>query len=134
VDPIISCCGMRCDLCLAFQPNIDSHPENREIISDGWHKYFGFCIPPEHIHCMGCFTGGEATLDNECAVHPCVSSRGLVNCAQCEDYICKKLENILVTFEEMQSKFEKPIPPEDRRRFIFPYENKDRLEAIRQRQ
>jgi len=128
---IISCCGMRCDLCLAFHPNVEAHPENKKIISDGWHTYFGFRIPPEKTLCDGCYSGGGPTKDDECPVHPCVSSRGLRNCAECDEYICEKLNQILVTFESIQEKFDGPIPETDRQLFIFPYENKNRLAALR---
>ena len=131
MNAIISCCGMRCDLCMAFRPNIEANPDNRELISDGWHTYFDFRIPPEKILCDGCFSSGGPTLDDECAVHPCVSSRDLRNCADCDDYICEKLDQILVTFESIQGKFDRPIPEKDRLRFIFPYENKNRLSELR---
>jgi hypothetical protein len=134
MEPILSLCGMRCDLCLAYQPNLDAHPENAQLISDGWETYFGFRIPPEDIHCDGCFTTGNATLDSGCDVHPCVIERGLENCAGCEAYVCEKLEGRLTRFEAIQAKFDSPIPEEDRRLFIFPYENADRLEAIRKAQ
>ncbi len=131
MQPVISLCGMRCDLCLAYQPNIAAHPENRQILSDGWHTYFGFRIPPEQIECNGCFPNGEMTLDSTCQVRPCVTERQLDNCASCEAYICDKLDQILVSFDEMQAKFDTPIPEQDRQNFIFPYENKDRLAALR---
>jgi len=44
MEAIITRCGYRCDLCLAYKPNIEAHPENRQILSDGWYKYFGFRI------------------------------------------------------------------------------------------
>ncbi len=47
MEPILTRCGYRCDLCLAYRPNIETNPENRQILSDGWHKCFGFPIPPE---------------------------------------------------------------------------------------
>ena len=31
-------CGYRCDLCMAYAPNLESHPENRQLLSDGWFK------------------------------------------------------------------------------------------------
>ena len=34
MEEIISLCGMRCDLCLAYNRNIEVHPENRQLISD----------------------------------------------------------------------------------------------------
>ena len=42
MKPTLTRCGYRCNLCLAYRPNIDEHPENRQKLSDGWHKYFGF--------------------------------------------------------------------------------------------
>ncbi len=132
MEPIISLCGMRCDLCLAYRPNVEAHPENQQLISDGWHKYFGFRIPPEEIICDGCFLEGNETIDAECAVRPCVIEHGVANCAACDSYICDKLAGILVDFDDMQAKFDQPIPEEDRQRFIFPYENKQRLAELRQ--
>jgi len=131
MEQILSLCGMHCDLCMAYRPNIEGHPENRQILSDGWHKYFGFRIPPEEIVCGGCFPDGKSNLDNECKVKPCVTARELENCAECDEYNCEKLSSILVTFESIQKKFDQPILEVDRQRFIFPYENADRLAKLR---
>ncbi len=132
MEEILSRCGFRCDLCLAYRPNIESHPENRQLLSDGWFKYFGFRIPPEDIHCEGCLNNQCITLDQECTVRPCVVTHGIENCAGCEDYTCEKLKERLVSFEAIQARFAEPISVEDRNRFIRPYENKDCLESIRQ--
>jgi hypothetical protein len=131
MEPILSFCGMRCDLCLAYRPNITAHPENRQRLSDGWHKYFGFRIPPEEIRCDGCRATESATLDKECPVRPCAIARELEHCAQCEDYICENLQGILVDFESIQQKYDQPIPQADRQRFILPYENAQRLSNLR---
>ena len=29
MEPIITKCGYRCDLCLAYKPNLEKHPENQ---------------------------------------------------------------------------------------------------------
>ena len=134
MEPLLSYCGMRCDLCLAYQPNLVKHPENRQILSDGWHKYFGFRIPPDEIRCPGCRTNANATLDEDCPVRPCVITKELTTCAHCEDMICEKLKERLVDFEQIQNEYGQPIPPEDRKRFIFPYENTDRLEMLQTKQ
>jgi len=115
MDPILSRCGFRCDLCMAYSPNIVAHPENASKLSDGWFKYFGFRTPP-----------GEDQLPGMC-----VNERGLDNCASCEDYACGKLQERLVTFEDMQTKAGSPIPEDDHMNFIFPYENKVLLDALR---
>lgn len=133
MEPILSCCGMRCDLCLAFEPNLTAHPENHRLLSDGWHQYFGFRIQPEDIFCAGCRMSENTTLDTDCPVRPCVIERGLEHCALCEDYICEKLRERLVDFDQMQTEYGQPIPHIDRQLFIFPYENASRLEALRKK-
>ena len=103
MEPLLSYCGMRCDLCLAFLPNANEHPENRQILSDGWHQYFGFRIPPEEIVCNGCRNSENLTLDEDCPVRPCVIERELEHCAQCDDTVCEKLQERLVDFAQLQS-------------------------------
>jgi hypothetical protein len=52
-------------------------------------------------------------------------------CAVCDDYICEKLADILVDFDEIQAKFDQPIPEVDRQQFIFPHEKKQLLAELR---
>ena len=56
--------------------------------------------------------------------------RELDNCSQCGDYGCEKLKQHLVVCEELQSKIGAEILEEDRKRFVRPYENKRRLDAL----
>jgi len=128
---IISRCGYRCDLCLAYEPNIEADPENSNRLSDGWHHYFGFRIPPERIVCDGCLAEDPQLIDNNCPVRPCVIEKNIPNCAQCGAYVCEKLKERLIVFEDIRKKQEEPIPEVDRRLFIYPYENGDRLETLR---
>ncbi len=131
VDPILSRCGFRCDLCLAYRPNVEAQPQNRVALSDGWQRYFGFRIPPERILCDGCWTDAGRLLDAACPVRPCAAGRALASCAGCGDYACDKLRERLVDAEELTARLGAPIPPEDRERFVRPYENKWRLEELR---
>lgn len=131
MQPIISACGYQCDLCLAYRSNVETHPENRQTLSDGWHTYFGFRVPPENIICDGCSAKAEKRLDSACPVRPCVIERGFENCVACEDMICDKLRERLVEFDTIQAQFSQPIPKEDRRLFILPYENAARLKKLR---
>lgn len=127
---ILTRCGYRCDLCLAYAPNVAVHPENGQTLSDGWFKYFGFRLPPEQIYCDGCLAESPMLIDAGCPVRPCVVMRGLENCAQCDQYICEKLKERSVTFESVQDRVGGYIPYLDYLRFIQPYENKLRLDAI----
>jgi hypothetical protein len=57
--------------------------------------------------------------------------RGLDNCAQCDEYVCERLAERLVVFEDVQQRVGGEIPEHDRACFIRPYENKQRLDALR---
>jgi hypothetical protein len=76
-------------------------------------------------------TDDPKLIDQNCAVRPCVIEKGLDNCSQCERYACEKLESRLVTFEEVQQRVGGEISEADYQRFIRPYENRRRLEALR---
>ena len=131
MEPILTRCGYRCDLCLAYKPNVTREPANRQKLSDGWFKYFGFRLPPEAIYCEGCMAENPELIDRSCPVRPCVMERGLDNCAQCEEYICDRLGERLVIYEDLKQKFEVEISQDDRLCFILPYENKTRLDRLR---
>lgn len=131
MEAILSRCGYRCDLCLAYRPNVECNPANQQKLSDGWFQYFGFRIPAEKIVCDGCLAENALQIDTACPVRPCVSAKGLESCAGCETYGCEKLAERLVVFADVQQRLGRAIPDEDRVLFIQPYENKTRLEALR---
>lgn len=131
METILTRCGYRCDLCLAYKPNVIQNPENRHKLSDGWYQYFGFRLSPEEICCDGCMAEDPTLIDRSCPVRPCVIERGLDNCASCQDYVCERLVERLVIYEEVQQRVSATILEDDYQRFIRPYENKRRLEALR---
>jgi hypothetical protein len=59
--------------------------------------------------------------------------KGLANCSQCEQYVCEKLTERLVVYEQINAKIKIEIPEDDRLCFILPYENKQRLDEMRSR-
>lgn len=131
MEPVLTRCGYRCDLCLAYKPNVEESPSNQKKLSDGWYKYFGFRIPPEKIICDGCMADNPRLIDQTCPVRPCVLEKGLENCAQCEQYICGKLAERLVVYEEVKKRVNIEILEDDYLCFIHPYENKIRLDRLR---
>ena len=130
MEAILTRCGYRCDLCLAYRPNVESNPANQQKLSDGWFKYFGFRIPAEKIICDGCMAEHPELIDRSCPVRPCVIEKRLDNCSQCEQYICEKLAERIVVYEEVKNHIGTEIPDDDRLCFIRPYENKERLESL----
>jgi hypothetical protein len=131
MDAILTRCGYRWDLCLAYAPNVTRNPADREKLSDGWFKYYGFRIPPERILCDGCMAQDPRLIDKACPVRPCVIERGLENCAPCDEYVCDRVAQRLVTYEWVKERVGDTIPEDDYLCFIRPYENERRLEALR---
>ena len=130
MEPILTRCGYRCDLCLAYKPNVKNNPSNRQKLSDGWFKYFGLQIPPEQIICDGCMSDNPKLIDQACPVRPCVKEKSLANCSQCDQYICEKLMARIVQYDEIEKSINAEIPENDYQCFIRPYENKKRLDGI----
>ena len=126
---ILSRCGFRCDLCPAFRPNI-GRLADRQTVSDGWFKYFGFRVPPEELECSGCLGTGP-TLDKDCRIRPCVIERGLENCAPCKDFDCEKMKTRVDAVKDMRLKFP-DMPDRDYQLFVRPYEGRRRLVRLRQ--
>jgi hypothetical protein len=124
---IIAPCGYRCDLCPAFSGNIHGE-EDRQKVSDGWFKYFGFRVAPEQINCDGC-AGNNETLDKECPVRPCAKQKNLPNCGSCQDLPCEKLQTRLNPPEKWLGDLAK-IPHEEYATFLKPYLGRDRLKKI----
>ena len=129
MSEILSRCGFRCDLCPAYAPNI-GRLADRQTVSDGWFKYFGFRIPPEALDCSGCLAEGP-TLDKDCSIRPCVIKRGLKNCAECEDFDCDKMKTRVDATADMREKFPE-MPERDYQLFVRPYEGRRRLVRLRQ--
>ena len=128
---LLTRCGYRCDLCLAFQENIQKN-DQRKALADGWFRCYGFTVSADKMYCEGCLTPGTPKLiDAACPVRPCVLARGLDNCSQCEEYPCDKFVKRQVIFEEVARG--KQLSANDRELFIRPYENKVRLDELRAR-
>ncbi|MBN1805350.1 MAG: DUF3795 domain-containing protein [Sedimentisphaerales bacterium] len=128
MEPIISKCGYRCDLCPAYETNLKSDADKQRM-SDAWEKYCGFEVPAEAIKsCAGCAAGGG---DETCTVRPCATEKNLDNCAHCEQFGCDKLKQ-KIDFVEQNVKVKlSDIPEENYNLFIKPFISKECLNEIR---
>jgi hypothetical protein len=130
IKELLTRCGYRCDLCLAYKANVENQ-DRRVELSDGWEKCFGFRIPADKIYCEGCMTPGNPKLiDSNCPVRACVIKKGLNNCSQCPEYPCQTSNKRAVVYENIV-KGKKDITESDRTLFIKPYENKVRLDELK---
>ena len=128
---ILARCGYRCDLCLAHKENIEKNDE-REFLSDTWHKIYGFRIPAQDIYCEGCIASENPKLiDIKCPVRPCVIKKGLENCSQCDNYPCDKFNQRKVVCEDLVKSKDTSISKIEYSKCIKPYENKLRIDGLK---
>jgi hypothetical protein len=129
----LSRCGYKCKICPAYKDNV-SGKESQQAVSDGWFKIYGFRIPAEQCICDGCLPENcenPRRIDANCPIGPCVSAKGIPNCAYCDEYICEKLSQRIIIPKEVVSKCKEPVSVEDYDRFVSPYDNKTRLDMVR---
>ncbi len=89
-NKVFSKCGMRCDLCLIYRPNVEKEDRRAEICNVWKKVWHGFEPNPNTIICDGCCNESEdAILFNPtCEARSCVLEKGQVHCGYCEQYPC----------------------------------------------
>ncbi len=83
---VLARCGYRCDLCLAYKPNVEANPDNPKRLSEGWNRYFSLRVPTEKILYDGCLAKNQRLQDQDRPVRLCVIERNLPNGARLEAY------------------------------------------------
>lgn len=92
---IIASCGIKCHECPAYIATKENNDTKRAEVAKLWSKEFKADIKLEDINCHGCHAT-DSVLFNHCRVceiRKCSLEKKLDNCAECEDYSCKKLED-----------------------------------------
>lgn len=130
-QPKRSHCGMRCDICPAFEPNRTG--TDLQKASSIWAEIFDVKIEPEAIICDGCRGNGEKLLDKECPVRPCVISKGFDDCSECEEMPCENLKRRWVSRQEIEAKINRSIPQSDFDKYVLPFENVPYLTSLKGR-
>ena len=90
MEKVFSKCGMRCDLCLVYRPNVERE-DRREEICKVWKKIWsGFDADAGTVICDGCRCEQESAVlfSPDCEARKCVIGKGLVHCGYCDKYPC----------------------------------------------
>lgn len=85
----LTMCGYCCDMCKAFVSNIKKKDE-RDSLSEYWHRYYDLDIQSQDISCDGCRCkkADAHRIDNACPVRFCVLDKKLNDCSECGKYPC----------------------------------------------
>ncbi len=93
-DSLIGYCGYDCGLC----PGRSADKERRLKMIEGWNKIYGHHYTPDKVPgsqpCAGCKGHGELA-DKECQARPCAMEKGVRFCAECGEFPCPKVRNLL---------------------------------------
>ena len=71
-------CGMRCDLCLIYRPNVEREDRRTEICAVWRKQNPNFDADPAEIICDGCACQREDAVyfDKNCKTRRCVLEKG----------------------------------------------------------
>jgi hypothetical protein len=91
---ITACCELSCHDCEAFVARSTGDCEKMKDVADGWSKILKMALKPEDIRCDGCKTdsGSRFRYCASCGIRRCAREKSVSTCADCGEYVCKKLE------------------------------------------
>ena len=93
-DKMIGYCGYNCYLCAARSDDINV---KRKLV-EAWRKYLGHQhYTAENVACEGCKSEGNKIADKQCEARPCAREKCLESCAQCDEFPCNKMSNLMGT-------------------------------------
>ena len=88
-EKVFSRCGMRCDQCLIYRPNVEKEDRRAEVCPVFEQMAPGFHADPETIICDGC----SCTDENAVLLDPSVSSYN--NAVAMINEMCERQKEIL---------------------------------------
>lgn len=96
---MISYCGMDCSNCEGYKATQEDSDAKRKEVAEKWSVEYQTDIRPEQINCHGCKSKGTKFYFTEsiCEIRKCNIEKGTLNCAECPDYRCDKL-NAFIEF------------------------------------
>ena len=91
METIFGKCGMRCDLCLIYRPNVEREDRRTEICRVWKKQNLNFSGDPATLVCDGCACEREDAVyfDGNCKTRKCVMDKDLAHCGYCENYPCE---------------------------------------------
>ncbi len=79
-------CGMYCSVCSVLSADKNDDQSLKQMLS----AYFQ--TEPENIVCEGCNSEKTFGIVSSCSVKQCVQEKQIDGCHQCNDFVCKTIE------------------------------------------
>ena len=108
MDKMVAFCGITCTECPAFLATEKDDDNERKKVAEMWSKQFNTEIKPEDINCDGCLLESDRLFSycRVCEIRKCGQKKGVKNCAYCDGYACKKLNNFFNNAPEAKTTLE----------------------------
>lgn len=106
---LIGACGLKCHECGAYKATQANDADAIARTIAEWREQHGGDFTPEDVWCDGCMSAGERRCSHArhgCHVRACAVSRGVANCAVCDDYGCEKMTAFVDNVPQMQDTLE----------------------------
>jgi hypothetical protein len=109
----IAYCGLDCSACpihlATLETDVRKQYDMRVAIVHECFVHYGMKIQPDEVNeCDGCTagTGRLFTSCRDCGIRKCAISKGLENCAFCEDFACAELEEMFTSDPSARERLE----------------------------
>lgn len=95
MEKMTAYCGLVCTNCPTYLATLNNDDEARKKTADLYAEKFGFNLKPEEINCDGCLSENGTLISycQECNIRACCRTKGLSNCAYCDEQPCDKLKD-----------------------------------------
>jgi hypothetical protein len=91
VEINISFCGIDCNACPAYIASQANDTAKLAEVVKNWNSE-EFPLDDGDVQCDGCHAERVAKFVPQCTTRQCGLENGVENCAQCDEYVCDKLE------------------------------------------
>jgi hypothetical protein len=108
MEDMIAFCGLICNGCGALLATKNDDNEKRAEVAQLWSQILKTELKSEDINCEGCRSEGGLLFSycKVCEVRKCGMERGVMNCAYCNEYPCKKLDFIFGSAPESKKRLD----------------------------
>jgi hypothetical protein len=91
MNQLMSCCGLLCNDCPAYQATVADDAILRKQTADKWSRIFRIEMKPEDINCLGCKSETVSGYCKVCKIRECNSEKSYQHCAECDSFACDQL-------------------------------------------
>ena len=105
---VISHCGLVCSECPAYIATQNDDDAKRAEVAREWSKMYDAELKPADITCDGCLSDGPRLFHHAtvCEIRKCAGSRGVPNCAHCDEYACERLRGLFAMAPEAKERLD----------------------------